>query len=88
MVRKSVARVACILCLLLSLPPSGAVGEELSSDKGGALRALLAFMPETVRSWFDEPERFMPRRERPVPRQERRALKCSGGIDPNGKPCP
>lgn len=81
MIRKSFARVALVMCVLLSVSPSGAAGEEFSRDRGGALRALLALMPETVRSWFDEPER-------PAPRRERRALKCSGGIDPNGKPCP
>jgi hypothetical protein len=82
MLRNSFARVALVLCVLLSLSPSGAAGEELPRGRTGALHSLLALLPEAVRSWLDE------RPESPAPAPSARALKCSGGIDPNGKPCP
>lgn len=81
MLRKTAPRVALALSMLL-LPLAGAAEEERLRGRPPALHWLLSLLPEPVRFWLgDAPET-------PAPPARATRAKCSGGIDPNGKPCP
>jgi hypothetical protein len=79
-------RNVCAAVVALSLLALSGTAAQAAATRGPAPSVSLArifagLVPRPLRSWLDDTAATA-RRERPMPR------KCSGGIDPNGKPCP
>ena len=71
--------VALILFLVLPDLGQAAPRPALGSSRASLLELVESFLPEAVRAWL------APRAHAPA--RPRMPLKCSAGIDPNGKPC-
>lgn len=84
MYRKSAVRLALTLSLtvFLVLPALGQAAPRpaLGPGRASLLELVESLLPEAVRAWL------APRTQAPARRGV--PLKCSAGIDPNGKPCP
>jgi hypothetical protein len=75
------AAVVALALLALSGTAARAAAARGPAPSVSLARIFAGIVPRPLRSWLGDTV-FAARRERPM------HAKCSGGIDPNGKPCP